>query len=276
MIKLMHLSEWRQTVPWIADYQVEQDLIISRALVNLYERPKIKENLGFRGGTALNKLFFKPPLRYSEDIDMVQINAQPIGPLIAEIRNALSWLGQPKGRLTNRSVKLTYQYQSIEGVQRKLKLEINTTEHFNVLDLIESEYALESSWFSGTSKIRTYQFDELIATKLRALYQRNKGRDLFDIHFALKQNLIDCVSTVQIFKNYADHSDLQITRANFEINLLAKRGDLTFQNDILNLIPDSSVWLPHEAFDLVGEKLISLLPGKPLKSKDRKLEDLLI
>ena len=29
------LTEWRQQVPWVEDYQVEQDLIISRALIML-------------------------------------------------------------------------------------------------------------------------------------------------------------------------------------------------------------------------------------------------
>jgi len=67
------LTEWRQQVPWVEDYQVEQDLIISRALVSLYERQKIKDTLVFRGGTALNKLYIQPAARYSEDIDLVQI-----------------------------------------------------------------------------------------------------------------------------------------------------------------------------------------------------------
>lgn len=72
MIPEFSLSEWRQQAPWVEDYQVEQDLIISRALINLYERPKIKNTLVFRGGTALHKLYIKPAARYSEDIDLVQ------------------------------------------------------------------------------------------------------------------------------------------------------------------------------------------------------------
>ncbi len=52
MIEPFYLSEWRQAVPWIADYQVEQDLIICRVLVDLYERAYIRESLTFRGGTS--------------------------------------------------------------------------------------------------------------------------------------------------------------------------------------------------------------------------------
>lgn len=67
MIENFYLDEWRQQAPWVYLAQVEQDLIISRALVNLFEQPTIYETLVFRGGTALNKIYFNPPARYSED-----------------------------------------------------------------------------------------------------------------------------------------------------------------------------------------------------------------
>ena len=73
MIETFYLDEWRQQRPWPRLLQVEQDLLISRVLVELYQCPKIRETLVFRGGTALNKLYFNPPMRYSEDIDLVQI-----------------------------------------------------------------------------------------------------------------------------------------------------------------------------------------------------------
>lgn len=142
----------RANIPWVYDYQIEQDLIISRALVSLYNQKMIRENLIFKGGTALNKLFFNPPTRYSEDIDLVQIKSGPIGPLISEIRQALSWLGQPKSKLTNRSAKLYYKFADVDNIPRKLKIEINTTEHFNVKELIDIEFAVNNLWYSGTSK----------------------------------------------------------------------------------------------------------------------------
>ncbi len=113
MIPEFCLTEWRQQVPWVEDYQVEQDLIISRALISLYERPKIRDTLVFRGGTALHKLYVQPAARYSEDIDLVQIVAEPIGQTLNEIRAALSWLGEPTRKLTERSAKLFYRYTRI-------------------------------------------------------------------------------------------------------------------------------------------------------------------
>lgn len=106
---------------------VEQDLLISRTLVALYQSPEIQKSLAFRGGTALNKLYVQPPARYSEDIDLVQIKPQPIGNVINLIREALEWLGEPRRKMTERSVKLIYRYTSLEGISAKLKIEINTT-----------------------------------------------------------------------------------------------------------------------------------------------------
>ena len=107
MIPEMIVEQWRANAQWPTLSMVEQDMVISRALIALYSEPKIKSTLAFRGGTALNKIFIQPPSRYSEDIDFVQIKSAPIGETIDSIRNALDhWLGEPKRKLTDRSAKL--------------------------------------------------------------------------------------------------------------------------------------------------------------------------
>ena len=77
MIPNAAITAWRKTAPWGEDWQVEQDLFLSRARIDMFRRPTIAEQVAFRGGTALHKLFFNPPGRYSEDIDLVQRNAGP-------------------------------------------------------------------------------------------------------------------------------------------------------------------------------------------------------
>ena len=86
MIPESFIENWRERVKWQTLIMVEQDLVISRALVCLYRDSNIKNSLIFRGGTALNKLFLKPPARYSEDIDFVQNRPEPIGSTIADYR----------------------------------------------------------------------------------------------------------------------------------------------------------------------------------------------
>ncbi len=95
MIPLDYITAWRFNAPWPQLSQIEQDLIICRALVELYSHPVVAKNLAFRGGTALFKLHLLPA-RYSEDIDLVQMQAGPIGPIIDAVQEKInSWLGIP-------------------------------------------------------------------------------------------------------------------------------------------------------------------------------------
>jgi len=97
VIPRAHITEWRATAPWAMDVHVEQDLIISRALVDLFRDGELSRQLAFRGGTALYKLHLTPAARYSEDIDLVQLEEAPSGQLLDAIHARLdSWLGKPR------------------------------------------------------------------------------------------------------------------------------------------------------------------------------------
>lgn len=96
MIPQSYITAWRKHAPWQEDYQVEQDLIIQRSLIALFSDEFISERLAFRGGTALYKLFLAPAARYSEDIDLVQVKAEPFGAIIDRVREQLSFLGTPR------------------------------------------------------------------------------------------------------------------------------------------------------------------------------------
>jgi len=78
MIPRPSIAKWKANAPWNSFAQVEQDLVICRILVELFSDDLIRNNLAFRGGTALNKLYLTDSPRYSEDIDLVQINDGPI------------------------------------------------------------------------------------------------------------------------------------------------------------------------------------------------------
>jgi predicted nucleotidyltransferase component of viral defense system len=243
---------------------IEQDLILSRALIDLYNSPIIANSLAFRGGTALNKLFLKPSARYSEDIDLVQQRSEPIGEVIDAIRSTLdSWLGEPKRKLTERSAKLVYRYQAVDGAPAKLKIEINTTEHFQAEPFQVFPFEVDSPWFSGKTSILTYQLNELMGTKLRALYQRRKGRDLFDLWLVLERDLIDPLQVISIFKKYSAHNDEHVTRAMFEESLHLKKQNTDFRSDILPLLSDPEGWNFMEALKTVEKNLISKLEGEP-------------
>jgi predicted nucleotidyltransferase component of viral defense system len=90
LIPASFIQEWSSKAPWPDLRQVEQDLIICRALCDLFNSRELEGKIAFRGGTAIHKLLFRQPLRYSEDIDLVQIQPEAIGPMVDIIREALS------------------------------------------------------------------------------------------------------------------------------------------------------------------------------------------
>jgi predicted nucleotidyltransferase component of viral defense system len=206
MIPRAYITEWRNVAPWSTNAQVEQDLVISRALVELFSNPMISESISFRGGTALHKLFLSPHPRYSEDIDLVQIKPGPIKPLLKEIGKQLRFLGSEKERQTklninNSSIYYRFQSEIAPVISLRLKIEINCREHFSVMGFNTVPFKVNSQWFNGDALLTTYYVEELLGTKLRALYQRKKGRDLFDLWYALKNIQVDANQILDILKN---------------------------------------------------------------------------
>jgi predicted nucleotidyltransferase component of viral defense system len=266
------VEQWRhQVAPWKSLQMVEQDLILSRILVEIYTQPKIKENLAFRGGTALNKLYINPPARFSEDIDLVQINSEPIGETLDQLRAAIDpWLGKPKWKVTQRSVKIYYSYQSVDNEPVKIKIEINTTEHFHLKDLKKEKLSMNSEWFNGEADLLVYQFDEMIATKFKALYQRRKGRDLFDTWMVLSRNLVDTSETVKLLEEYCKKVDEQITRAQFEQNMILKKEHAEFKMDMEPLLAVGSEWNFDQAFEMVMNELAPKLKGDAWKGDNHE------
>lgn len=187
MIPVTAIMQHRETAPWRTNQMVEQDLLICRALVAIYSDEFLAKRLVFRGGTALHKLFFSPQLRYSEDLDFVQINPEPIKDTFDHLWDVLSFLGKAKVKQKRHNNDIIFRVQSEDDPEQtlRLKVEINCMEHFHVLPLQEKDFCVENQWFSGACRLTTYQLSELIGTKLRALFQRRKGRDLFDLYVAL-------------------------------------------------------------------------------------------
>lgn len=264
------IAEWRAQTRWATDEQVEQDLVLCRALVTIFEDPELARAVALRGGTALHKLHFSPSRRYSEDIDLVQLRPGPFGPIIDRLRARLDlWLGEPK-REQGQGVRLIYRFESeIPPVVRlKLKIETNTREHFAVRGTKIRRFAVDSRWWRGNSEITTFEVEELLGTKLRALFQRKKGRDLFDLCVALESG-IDPGAIVDVFRVYTKKQGHEITRAIFEQNLASKIHLPAFADDILILLPPGAGFDIAAGMERVQKEIIALLPGDPWKGKDR-------
>lgn len=262
MIPQAYIIEWRSSVPWKLDEQVEQDLILSRALVEIFSNQYLAENLCFRGGTALYKLMLKAQARYSENIDLVQIKPESVGKIIDEIRKVLSPLiGKPRIRQREKTQLLQFKMSSEipPVVPIRLKIEINTREHFAIFGFHKKSFFINSRWFSGSCEITTFDLNELLGTKLRALYQRSKGRDLFDLWYAMTYGNANPAKIVQAFKKYLGASDLKISKTEFRQNLELKIRNNNFLHDTDALLNTSIRYDPYEAYKLVDQAIIEII-----------------
>lgn len=263
MIPKPYIAQWMEHTPWKQFYQVEQDLIISRALVELFSDDFLKNNLAFRGGTALHKLFLKPAPRYSEDIDLVQIRSGPIKPIIQRVGEVIAFFEEDR-RTQNRGhgIKALYRFTSeYEKIRLRLKLEINCKEHFNILGWLGFPFDVKSEWFTGQAVIRTYKINELLGTKLRALYQRSKGRDLFDLDFARQHLELDYDEIIHCFKEYTQFATDKKppSKSQFIKNLEEKESDPGFSGDLEALLRPEIKYDQKAAFEWLKYELIERL-----------------
>mgnify|MGYP000853280186 CR=1 FL=1 len=267
MIPRAHIQEWAATTPWRELRQVEQDLIICRALCDIFNEPFLAERLAFRGGTAIHKLLFRQPLRYSEDIDLVQVHAEPIGPTVNALRDVLSWLGPFKRDAAAHSLHLIYRFipDSEPAVRAKVKVEVNTREHGHLYDLRTYPFAIENTWFTGRTSIVSFEPEELFGTKLRALLQRRKGRDLFDFHVGFDQLSLDSARVIAAFDHYVAQDGMTISRANAEERMLGKLTR-SLTEDISPLLAPGVTYDEADALDAFARvwfELLASLKGQP-------------
>ena len=260
MIPKPYIAKWQDHAPWKQFYQVEQDLVISRTLVEIFSDDFLRENLAFRGGTALHKLYLNPAPRYSEDIDLVQIKAGPIKPIMERLKEVITFFEEPrKTQVKGHGAKALYRFTSeYEEIRLRLKLEINCKEHFKVLDWVDFPFEVQSEWFSGKCEIRTYSINELLGTKLRALYQRSKGRDLFDLDYSRLNMELDIEQMIKCFKQYTTFAtgNKPPSKKEFLLNIEEKEIDPDFTGDMEALLRPEITYNQEEAFVWLKKEII--------------------
>ena len=278
MIPASYVQAWSAQAPWPDARQIEQDLIISRALCDLFAAPALRGKIAFRGGTAINKLLFRQPLRYSEDIDLVQTQAEPIGTTVDAIRKALSWLGKCNREQAGHSMHLVFKFTPEADPQAalKLKVEINTREHEYLCGIRSYPFAVDSDWYQGETEIASFEPEELFGTKLRALLQRRKSRDLFDLHHGLDQLTMDPEKLIACLDHYLALEGKPIMRAIAEQRMLEKLTRSLIE-DIAPLLPAGVRFNDDDAiraFERIWKELITRIKGDAWKLTGHVLNEL--
>lgn len=161
------------------------------------------------------------------------------------------WMGRNTTQARAKGFRIYHRFQPELGPtgSKRIKLEINTREHFTVYGLEEREYSVNNRWYAEKANIITYSLDELAETKLRALYQRKKGKDLFDIDRLLLATMIDPERTVQAFHAYLEKQNLSVKRKELVENLNLKMAEPTFREDVESLLVPGTDFDVDKAFE---------------------------
>jgi len=257
MIAYNAITAWGVTHPWPSREQVEQDMLLSKAICDIYENEWLAGELLLRGGTAINKLVLKQAYRYSEDLDFVRVHPGGIG----DIMKTLTEMGKATGYQVKTRIgpfpKLYWYTMAQSGMRLRIKVEINTQERSPALPVMSIKHTVRSEWFSGEAEVKTFQFEEMAATKIRALYQRSKGRDLFDLWLLTKEADIDTELVRSAFNAYRPNG---YTGKKARENLENKVHDTGFLADISNLLsPKVDHYHPDEAAEIIIQEYLEKL-----------------
>jgi predicted nucleotidyltransferase component of viral defense system len=270
----------QSVVPWPNQVQVEQDLLLCRAMAALFEDRFLQSQVAMRGGTLLHKVYLAPPSRYSEDIDLVVIGDRPEGHIRKALHRVLSGvLGTPQQSVwdnlklavrntvkPSRVLRMTYAIPSLTETGRTLAVvvEVNVTERTPYRPVVRIPFEFPFRDSVVRTQVNGYDIHEMLGTKLRALFQRRRGRDLFDLYWALtlaKPPVVPA-NIIESFQHYLELEGSVAGRAEFVAILDAHLADSGFRSDMNQLLRVGITYDPQQARHYVKTKLLALLPER--------------
>ncbi len=251
MIPRLDLVVWSDVAGWPSIDQVEQDLVLSRLIVEVAQDPYLGEELVFRGGTCLHKLYDTGSGRYSEDLDYVRRSQGGIADLTRAVTGIGERLGMEVRTRIGRHPKIYLRapFESGSGTMR-VKIEVNTFERSPARPLVHARHAVSSPWFTGEAEVQTFDLAELVATKIRALFQRSKGRDIFDLWLAITRLGVTPEDLVACFGPYRPDG---YTGRRAELNLREKLRSEAFRDDLRDLV---GTWPENYDIDEAGALIL--------------------
>jgi len=284
MLPQREIIVWRDHAPWATDVQVEQDLLITRAMVAIFRDPFLSTQVAMRGGTMLHKIHVVAAARYSEDIDLVAVGKRPQNHIRLALIRVLSPLlgGPPRTDIVaqvklairntmkpSRVLRLEWVYEPTgdPNLHMQIKIEVNVTERGAFYPLLRVPFMPPLPEGVQETEVVTYDVNEMLGTKLRALYQRDHGRDLFDIDYALTHSRtdesphkVDPPRVIAAFQHYLAQEGTTVSRDDFERALRRKVGLARFRADLTDVLAPGVVYDIEAAEERVCRDLLSHLP----------------
>lgn len=268
----------QEVVPWPTILQVEQDLLLCLAMVAIFSASPLSRQVAMRGGTVLHKIHLAPAARYSEDIDLVVIDADASEEEITiGIQQALRPVfGAPQRHVwqdlklavrnaarPSRVLRCTYDIPSVMEAARTLRVEVevNVTERTPYLPVVLMPFSVPFQDREWSADVASFDLHEMLGTKMRALFQRSKGRDLFDLYWALTESKkgVDVAEVIRCFQHYMKQEQSNVGRADFETHLTTNLANKSFCTDMNPLLLQGLDYEVSKAGIFVREKLLSTL-----------------
>ena len=175
---------------------VEKDYVLGWLLWAVGSHPALSDQWIFKGGTCLKKCFVET-YRFSEDLDFTVLDGGPLepddlSPILIEI---LDTVEQETGitlssrapvvrmRPDGRSAEGRIYYRGPRGAPGEARVKLDVTYDETVVEATvrrKIAHAFDER-LPGDGDVRCYAFVEVFAEKLRALGQRTRPRDLYDV-----------------------------------------------------------------------------------------------
>ncbi len=284
MLSQRDVAQWAQVAPWSNIEQVEQDLLITRVVHAIFTDPVLSTQVAMRGGTVLHKVHLAPAARYSEDVDLVAVgngSADSLMRALEQVVKPVMGTGPSRDffadvRLAFRNVaskseigRQTYEFVPVGSTIKtgELKVEINMTERQPVFDLVTLPVTVPFPEGATTINIVSFDVNEMLGTKMRALLQREQGRDLFDLAHAWTTcttpghpHRIDGPRVVQAFQEYMRREETEMTRDEFDAKLTRKLALNRFRADLRDVLADHVVYDVDAAAQIVRDHYLVHLP----------------
>lgn len=271
MIAQQEITAWRKHAPWSNDLMVEQDYLISKAVAAIFRDRYLASQVAMRGGTVLHKGHLRPAVRYSEDIDLVLTGTAKPGHIKKAIHRVLRpLLGKPAESmlvLVNLAIRnfvssskilreqYTYEPTSNDAAHATLKIEVNLNENKRVFPLVSVPILVpHESGVPEYVNVVSYDLNEMLGTKLRALLQREHGRDLFDMWHASyftrqpdSAHTLDPALVAKAFHFYMEQENSQFTQAQIEAALVRRMASPKFRNDMAGYLAQDRTYSIDDA-----------------------------
>lgn len=261
------LTVWADKIGATGLPQAEHDYRLVMALKSLSEHSELRQELAFKGGTALNKLYYGESNRLSVDLDFNAVGAPGI--VLKRGAQLRRWVEsvlreqdpdyQLSYKYSERQTAIAARYAPLMGAApQPIKVEISVIESVPILGLVEK--TLEGP--EGPVNIRTYTLDELLAGKIRALYDRRKGRDIHDLDRA-RGFQFDDRAVRRLVCYYFFASRKVFNWSLFRQNLEAKAADRRFGEDVRPFLRPTVPFEAHAAVGVFLERFAFLGQAEP-------------